>query len=145
MTAFVLDCSVAVAWCFQDEADPATDALIGQLTQDGAIVPDIWRMEFLNVLLQAERRGRISEADVTARLHLFRQLPISSDRESGPATDSHILDLARMNRLTAYDASYLELAMRRALPLATKDRALRDAARRVGVPCLPAAETGQAS
>ena len=137
MSAFVLDCSVAVAWCFADEASPATDAVQDRLRSEGAVVPGIWNLELVNVLLQAERRGRIQPADVERRLSLFGQLPIAVDTETSVLAGSAILALARAHGLTSYDAAYLELAVRRALPLATRDRSLIAAARKVGIPTLP--------
>jgi len=133
MTGFVLDCSIAVAWCFEDEASISTDALLERLLDDSAVVPSLWHLELGNVLLQAERRGRISAGDATARLELLSSLPILTDEETTSRALREILTLARAEKLTTYDAAYLELAMRRGLPLATKDRDLIDAAKRTGV------------
>ncbi len=137
MSAFVLDCSVAVAWCFEDEASAATDALLDRLRVEGALVPTIWHLEFVNVLLQAERRGRIAMTSVTSQLALFARLPIVVDPEAPALAGAAILALARTHRLTSYDAAYLELAMRQTVPLATKDRTLVQAAATVGVAVLP--------
>jgi len=136
MSALVVDASVALAWCFEDEASPATDAVLDQVKDEGAIVPSLWHLELGNVLLSAERRGRTIQGGVVARLALMAQLPITIDAETAGRAWREILALARAERLTAYDATYLELAVRRGLPLATKDEALLGAARRVGVPVL---------
>jgi len=136
MSALVVDASVALAWCFEDEASPATDAMLDQVKDEGAIVPSLWHLELGNVLLSAERRGRTIQGGVVARLALMAQLPITIDAETAGRAWREILALARAERLTAYDAAYLELAVRRGLPLATKDEALLGAARRVGVPVL---------
>jgi len=136
VSALVVDASVALTWCFEDEASPATDAVLDQVKGEGAIVPSLWHLELGNVLLSAERRGRTIQGGVVARLALMAQLPITIDAETAGRAWREILALARAERLTAYDAAYLELAVRRGLPLATKDEALRGAAKRVGVPVL---------
>jgi predicted nucleic acid-binding protein len=137
LSAFVLDCSVAAAWCFEDEATPETDALLDRLRHEGAVVPVLWHLEVGNILLQAERRRRISTARLLAFVDLMAGLPIKTDGETGPRALREILALALAERLTTYDASYLELAARRNLPLASKDKALQQAAQRVGVAILP--------
>lgn len=133
MSAFVLDASIALAWCFDDEASEETDRLAERLRDHGAFVPNLWHLELSNVLLQAERRGRITAADIAVRLRLLGQLPIETDTETHLRATRDTLALARPERLTAYDAAYLELAMRRGLPLASRDQDLRAAAKRLGV------------
>jgi predicted nucleic acid-binding protein len=133
MNGFVLDCSVAVSWCFEDEAAEETDALLERARDEGAVVPSLWHLELGNVLLQAERRGRIHAADVTTRLALIGDLPILTDGETSLRALREILTLARAETLTTYDAAYLELSIRCGLPLATKDRSLQVAARRIGI------------
>ena len=96
-----------------------------------------WHLEFVNVLLQAERRGRIGAADVDSQLALFDRLPITTDFEPSTRASAKILTLARAHRLTSYDAAYLELAVRLGLPLATKDKALIAACVGVNVTVLP--------
>jgi predicted nucleic acid-binding protein len=137
VNAFVLDASIAVAWCFEDEADPELDALLEGLKTRGAVVPVLWPFEFANVLLQAERRGRITMAAVDGRLAAFAALPITVDTAAWLRTGTAVLALARLHGLTTYDAAYLELAMRQRLPLATKDKALTRACAAVGVVVLP--------
>ena len=97
----------------------------------------LWHLELGNVLLQAEKRGRITRTDVATRLALIADLPIAVDQETTPRAWREILLLARAEELTLYDAAYLELAERRGLPLMTKDTALADAAKRIGVRVFP--------
>lgn len=131
--SFVLDTSVAVAWLFEDEASAEADALAARVAQDGAMTPSLWRLEVANVLLQAEKRGRIAASDVALRLELLDALPIATDAETDARSWRETLSLARQYRLTSYDAAYLELAMRKGVALATRDRALIAAARSAGV------------
>jgi predicted nucleic acid-binding protein len=132
----VVDCSVAVAWCIEDEAAPDTDALLERVRDEGAVVPSLWHLELGNVLLQAERRKRLKPGEVASRLELLQVLPIATDDETPARAWREVLALARSEHLTTYDAAYLELAMRRGLPLATKDVELGAAAGRVGVELL---------
>lgn len=137
MTGFVLDCSIAVAWCFEDEAADDCDVLLERVRDEGALVPSLWHLEVGNVMIQAERRGRIMSADVSVRLELMGDLPINTENETPERALHEILALARAESLTTYDAAYLELAIRKGLPLATKDKQLRNAALRLGVKVLP--------
>ena len=133
----MLDCSVAVAWLFEDEASPETDALLDRVMESGALVPGLWRLEVGNVLSQAERRRRIAPSKLASYVDVLAQLPIATDTETEERALRETLALARQERLTTYDAAYLEVAMRRGMPLATLDKALIRAARRVGVTTLP--------
>ncbi len=133
MSALVIDSSAALSWCFEDEASPESDALFERVRDRGAVVPGLWHLEVADVLLQAERRGRIATGDVTMRLELIAELPITTDNETTARAWREILALARAQGLTNYDAAYLELAIRRGLPLQTKDAALITAAKRTGV------------
>lgn len=137
MSAFVLDCSVAVACLFDDEATPETDALLDRLEFDGAFVPSLWRLEVGNVQARAEGRKRIAASQILAFLGVLDRLPIVTDAETENRAFREILALARAERLNTYDAAYLELAMRMGLQLATRDRALVQAARGVEVETLP--------
>jgi predicted nucleic acid-binding protein len=137
MTGFVLDCSIAVAWCFEDEASEVSDALLERVRDEGALVPSLWHIELGNVLIQAERRGRVMSADVTTRLELIGDLPIVTDDETPLRALHEIITLARAEKLTTYDAAYLQLAIRRGLPLATKDKSLRNAGIKTGVKIIP--------
>lgn len=137
MSAVVVDASIALAWCFDDEASPATEALLDEVSARGAVVPGLWHLEIANALLQAERSGRNIAEGITARLEYIGRLPIATDTETAGRAWRETLALARAERLTTYDASYLELAIRCGLPLATRDRALAAAAKRAGVTVLP--------
>ena len=137
MSAFVLDCSIAVAWLFDDEATLETDALLDRLKDDSALVPRLWHLEIGNVLARAERHKRIRPAQVASHLDLLSRLPIVTDDETHRRAFREILTLAGTQRLTTYDAAYLELAMRRGVKLATRDKALVQAARHVDVETLP--------
>jgi len=137
MSAVVIDSSIALSWCFEDEASPETDLLFERVRDEGAIVPGLWHLELGNVLLQAEKRGRITVKDVGVRLDLIADLPILTDQETTARAWREILTMARADRLTTYDATYLELAVRRGLPLLTKDTELVRAARRLGVQVFP--------
>lgn len=138
MNAFVLDCSVAVAWLFDDEVSPGTDELLDRLRSHGALVPSLWRLELGNVLAQAERRDRITAPQIGIFVDLLNRLPIVTDTETEDRAWREILTLARTRNLTTYDAAYLELAVRRRAQLATRDGALIQAARRIGIETLPA-------
>lgn len=133
---FVLDCSVALTWCFEDEHTPASTALLRQTGETGAIAPQHWPLEALNGLMMAERRKRL---DATRRQHLanfLRDLPIALDAETTVQVWTTTQRLAARFRLTIYDAAYLELAQRRTVPLATLDQELRSAATTLGVALL---------
>lgn len=130
--AFVLDCSVTMAWMFRDEATDATDRLRDMLNDDRALVPALWPTETANALLVATRRKRIAEGDLPQLRMQLNSLPIDVDPISTERTWGPVLDLAQEHRLTVYDATYLELAIRRGLPLATLDDDLLTAARRMG-------------
>ena len=137
MTAFVLDCSIAVTWCFDDEASDEADALLDRLQEQGAAVPSLFPLELGNILALAERRGRIPASGLSPRLELLATLPIEVDPNTAAMALRETLTLARRHSLTTYDASYLELALRLGLPLASTDRALRQAASDEGVVVLP--------
>lgn len=136
MSGFVLDASIALAWCFDDEATDETTALLDRLERESAHVPSLWHLEVTNVVVTSGRKGRLSAARAAEFAALIEALPILVDEQTPARALREILDLARHQRLTSYDAAYLELAMRRGLPLATRDDDLRAAAQRVGVTLL---------
>jgi len=138
VTAFVLDVSVTMAWCFRDEASDETWALLERLAVDTAIVPGIWSAEVANVLLVAERRRRIDRAEVRTFISRLTALPIAVEETAPDRMLGEVMSIGREMRLAAYDALYLDLAIRRGVPLATTDLALRTAARRMRVAVLPA-------
>ncbi len=131
--SFVLDCSVTMAWCFEDERTAATDALLERVIADGAHAPALWPVEVSNVLLSAAKRKRVSADAVSVVAQRIAALPITVDPASADIVWSNTLQLAQRYALTSYDACYLELAQRKALPLATLDAGLRKAAVAAGV------------
>ena len=133
MKQVVIDCSVVMAWCFEDEADKYADSILDMLASAEAVVPSIWALEVANVLLVGERRNRLKEADTARFIELLRELPISVDNETSDHAMREILSIGREQGLSSYDAAYLELAMRHGLALATRDTALRKAAKKSGV------------
>jgi predicted nucleic acid-binding protein len=136
--ALVLDASVALAWCFDDEATAATREVLERLDADTAIAPSLLPLEIANVLALAERRKRISAGRLAEFVELIDTLAIEIDGQTSLRALHDVLNLARGETLTACDATYLELAMRLGLPLASKDVSLRQAATRLGVPLLGA-------
>ncbi len=135
MTAlFVVDCSVSLAWYLSDETGEYAKHVLRALKDASAHVPALWPLEMANGLLVAERRKRIAEADTMRVLDTIRVLPILVDDETHAHALGATMALAREYALSAYDAAYLELAMRLDVPLATADQALAGAARASGVP-----------
>lgn len=132
----VIDASVAIAWCFADESSAESDAVLDSVRGNGARVPSLWHLEVANVLRQAERRSRISEAATANRLELLAELPIITDGETVLRAWNSILALARAQTLTVYDATYLELAARLGVAIASKDRKLLAAATKLGMPTI---------
>lgn len=134
----VLDASMTIAWLFDDERTEAAHEVMRQVVAEGAIVPSLWRLEVANVLRNAVRRGRCNEAYVDRSLARLARLAIKRDEE----TDNHAWGatriFARKEDLSLYDAAYLELAVRRHLPLASCDKALLTAATRRKVAVLAA-------
>ncbi len=131
---FVLDASVTMAWCFDDEATPYTDGVQEQFSGVRAVVPTIWPLEVANAALVGERRNRLDEARSTRFFALLGGLPIVVDDATSGKAFGDIAHLARAHNLSSYDAAYLELAIRRGLPLACLDGKLKAAALAAGVP-----------
>ena len=131
--AFVLDCSVTMAWVFPDEATEATDRLREALLETRAFVPALWPVETANALLVATRRGRIAQDERPGIHGHLEALPIDIDPISTSRTWGAALDLAQAHGISVYDAMYLELAIRMRTPLATLDKALRSAGQSAGV------------
>jgi predicted nucleic acid-binding protein len=130
----VLDASVPLAWCFEDENAALPERVLDVLeTGTEMLTPSIWPLEVANALLMAERRKRITTAQATAFLQRISKLPILVEPISANRAFEHILQVARQYQLTEYDAAYVELALREALPLATLDSKLRRAARSAGL------------
>ena len=131
--SFVLDNSVALTWCFEDERTPATTALLVQIGESGALAPGLWPLEALNGLLVAERRGRLDSSRRHRLAGFLHALPIKLDDETANRAWTETSRLAERFGLSAYDASYLELAHRHRLPLASLDQDLRAAAAALGL------------
>ena len=136
--SFVLDSSVALGWVYIDERTPAALALFDRVVQSGAWVPSIWHLEIANSLQLSVKRGRINATFRDQSLADLVRLNIAVDRETHVFAWTASLALADRFRLTLYDACYLELAQRRELPLATLDRDLRAAGRKLGFELLGA-------
>ena len=130
---FVLDASITMTWCFVDEASAYADTVLTRLGHASALTPGIWPLEVCNALAVAERRGRIDQAGVSRFLTALSALPILVQPERPERAFNNILALARQYALSSYDASYLDLAMRYGLPLATADTRLKEAAQAAGV------------
>ena len=133
MDRIVIDNSVVMAWCFEDEQSEYADSVLSILETSSGLVPSIWPLEICNVLLAAERNKRLSHKDSIRFLSLVNDLPIQVIPEETDRVTNEIFTLAREQRLSSYDASYLDLAIRNKVPLATQDSRLREAARRCGV------------
>lgn len=134
--SLIIDCSMTMTWCFPDEATEESARIQDRLEQEVALVPAHWFLEVANVLAMAERRRRISASRSDEFVQLLRFLEIEVDDDvSGRAFD-HLLPLCRAHKLTSYDAAYLDLAVRRRLPLASLDEDLRAAAEELGVSLL---------
>lgn len=131
--AIVVDTSVVMSWCFEDETNPYADAVLDHLSEVTAIVPSILTLEVLNVLLVAERRKRLKPADSVRFLTLLSQLPIVVENGRIENKMKDLLALGRSSRLSSYDASYLDLAMRNGCPIATLDKKLMEAARKIDI------------
>ena len=137
MESFVLDCSMTMAWCFDDEATQETKALLASLKEKQAIVPSLWSLEVSNTLMVAERRNRITKDTARKIITYLRELPIEIDHTiSNYGSDyglTDILELGWKYKLSAYDAVYLNLAIREKLPLATLDKSLKSAAEKLNL------------
>jgi len=134
LSRFVLDASVALCWCFENQATDYSEAIFERMAAGGeASVPFVWPVEMVNALLRAERRKTVQVAQVAGFLEELSAWPIHVDTVGVGRAFDQILSVARQQNLSAYDAAYLELAIREGLPLATLDGDLRKAARAVGV------------
>jgi predicted nucleic acid-binding protein len=133
---FVVDASVTLAWCFEDEESGDGDAVLDRLERESALAPAHWPLEVSNALRTAERRGRLESTDLPRLRALLDALPIEIAPLELSTAISGVLEAARAYALSAYDAAYLHLASTRALPLATVDARLRAACARAGVEVL---------
>ncbi len=134
--SLVLDASVAMAWCFQNEATPATAELLDRMASEAAAVPAWWYLEVANVLALAERRQRITAAEVAGFIALLGTFDLVIDDQAPQRVFTALLPLCRSHGLTSYDVAYLDLALRERLPLATLDQQLANAAATLGIEVL---------
>lgn len=133
MSALVLDCSITMAWCVESETSPLTEAALTAIAAQGGLVPGLWAIEVANVLRQHERRSILSSEKIQRFCNVLQKLPIQIEHHSLAQALGPVLDLSRKLNLSAYDAAYLELALRYRLPIATLDRPLQDAAKKMNV------------
>lgn len=134
--SFVIDTSITMAWCFNDERTAPVMDVLYRLHETPACAPLLWPLEALNVLLTAERRKRIDRRRRVELMDFLRELPIRLDSETTDHVWTTTVRLAERHRLNTYDATYLELALRRELPLATLDTDLIRAAKASGTTIL---------
>ena len=135
--SFIVDASVGFAWVYPGQATPETDRLLDEVAAGATVVvPGLWFLEVSNVLLIAQRRHRLTTMQRKAALQKLTALHFTADEEGARHAFGKTSELAEKYGLTIYDATYLEVALRRSLPLASRDEALRSAARRCGVKSL---------
>jgi predicted nucleic acid-binding protein len=133
LTDIVIDASVALAWCFPDEASDYADDILVALEGHSMLVPALWAIEITNALLVAERRKRIKQSAIRRFVELLNGLTVVTVSQSVTESVSNILPLAREYDLSAYDAAYLDVALRHGAPLATLDSNLQKAGRKAGI------------
>ena len=133
---FVVDASVTLAWCFEDEASGDADAVLDRLEHEAALAPAHWPLEVANALRTAESRGSLNATDLPRLRALLAALPVEIAPVELTTAIGGVLEAARTYDLAAYDAAYLYLAAARAIPLATLDARLRAACVRAGVELL---------
>jgi predicted nucleic acid-binding protein len=136
LTGIVVDASVALAWYFPDEGNDYADRVLAALEGHAILVPALWSIEVTNALLVAERHKRIKQPEVRRFIELLGELTVVMDSQSATDAVSNILPLAREYVLSAYDAAYLDVAMRHGAPLATLDGNLRKAGTSAGIEIL---------
>lgn len=129
---FVLDCSVTMPWILKNDPSGYAVGILKQLATEEAIVPRLWVTEVMNVLLVRERQKGLSSKESIQFLQWLKELPIEIDPENDENTE-RIYTLAREHVLSAYDGVYLELAVRKNVPIATLDKILRKAAKALGI------------
>ena len=132
---FVVDASITLAWCFEDESTSISEAILGRLVGEGGVAPAHWAMEVANGLRYAASSGRVDEASIERARDIVRQLPVEI-RPVETTTALFLIEPARRHDLTIYDAAYLGLAEALGLGMATLDQRLTAACRTVGVPLI---------
>jgi len=136
--SIVVDISVVLAWLFEEDHTPKALEILRRVEGEGMLVPPLWWYELENGILLGERRARRSSEESDTFLKLIYALPIQTDDAPQQQTCDWIITLGRRYRLTAYDAAYLELAVRSSSPLATFDTAIRQSADKLGAKLMPA-------
>jgi predicted nucleic acid-binding protein len=135
--SFIVDASVGFAWVYQGQATPETDHLLNEVAAGATvIVPALWFLEMSNVLLMAQRRGRLTTSQRKVAMEKLNAMQLTVDEEGTRHAFGKTSELADKYGLTIYDATYLELASRRSLPLASRDESLRKAAKQCGLKAL---------
>lgn len=132
-TGLVLDCSLTMAWCFEDEISAYAEKVLDSLIELTAWVPALWSIEVANALTVACRRKRLSRVKAIAFRESLNGLSIEVDNYFINKPIEIVFDVAMDTGLTTYDATYLELAIRKNLPIATLDKDLRIAAKKAGI------------
>lgn len=131
---FVADASVAIAWVHPAQATAETDAMLDRLAAgDSIVVPALWPLEVANALTVLRRRGKLTPEEARTAFDIMRELPVVVDHQAAAIAFTHLVDLASEHELTVYDATYIELAKRKQLPLASNDARMRNAATRSGL------------
>jgi predicted nucleic acid-binding protein len=131
----VIDASVVLAWQFKDEANEYADSIVARLRDEEAAAPAIWPLEIANAFLVGIRRARITPQEAAAAIAMVLDLPVAV-RSHAALVVQNVLEFAQTLDLSAYDASYIYLAKREQLPIATLDGRLRAAATRAGIALL---------
>jgi predicted nucleic acid-binding protein len=132
--SFVADASVAIAWVHPAQATAETDAMLARLAAgDSLVVPALWPLEVANALTVLRRRRKLTPDEARIAIEILRELPVVIDHEAAALAFTRLVDLASKHELTVYDAAYIELAMRRQLPLSSNDARMKQAAIRAGV------------
>lgn len=131
---FVIDCSITMTWCFEDESTDYTEQILENLKKATAIVPTIWALEVANVLLLAKKNKRITDIQSSGFIDALAALPIVVEPSTPSRAMHSIFVLADQTGLTIYDAAYLELAVREKIPLITLDKGLIKAAKKLNIP-----------
>lgn len=133
MSQVVVDASIALAWCFPDETSDYADAVLVSLEGKTLLAPAVWSLEIANAVLAGERRKRLGPSEIRQFTSLLESLSLVQDLRPVASHVNDVLPLARKHGLSAYDAAYLELAIRHRAPLSTLDEKLRRAAKVAGI------------
>jgi predicted nucleic acid-binding protein len=133
----VIDASVTLSWVYTDEHSAASDALLARVADRGAVVPQLWHLEIASALQNGIKRKRIDAAYRDSAIQQLLGLPIETDPDTNDFAWTTTLHLSDIHQISVYDASYLEVALRRGLPLATRDDQLATAAASAGAILLP--------